>query len=84
MDKSGFVCSFIKAAINGLPRTRICSPGNRFVTKDELLPLMHDLGIGGHKDDIMMLFYHQVNASAFCTKKPLVEFQPYQNSDTGH
>ena len=37
----------------------------RCMAKDELLPLLHDLGISGHKDEVMMIFNQQVIIKTF-------------------
>ena len=49
----------------------------RFMAKDELLPLLHDLGISGHKDEAMMIFNQQVIIKTFHNMSNILQIYIY-------
>ena len=50
----------------GIPILNVCEIAvARFMAKDELLPLLHDLGISAHKEQVMLIFDQQVIIKTF-------------------
>ena len=65
-----------------IPILNVCETAvARCVAKDELLPpLLHDLGISGHKDEVMMIFNQQVIIKTFHNMSNIIYIYIYKHT----